>query len=202
MSLTVSKTELKSALYRMLTGSGIDVGAAEDLARAGALGAALELPVCDEMLRGLSCKRPEAVFEDDRLIWRGRVDLTAILSSLDFLQAGQVQTVQANLVAAPHMVAALAITLAPELSFAIVAGGKILMTHDGAVQDMGQLGTEGFAITVSVAPAPLDRPLTPGPISLDDQIWDKIMRLAAKSYVPASEASRASGAGAGLTDND
>lgn len=202
VTITVSQTELKSALYRMLTGSGMDVGMAEDLARAGAAGAALGMPVCDEMLSAVKCRRPDAHFEDDRLIWRGRVDLTALVTSIDFLQTGQVQTVQANIVAAPHMTAALAIYLAPELSFAIIAGGKIITTHDGKIQDMGNLGTEGFAISVVAKPTALETPLEPGALQLDEAVWDKIMLLAAKSYVPASEVSRASGAGAGLTDND
>jgi len=34
------------------------------------------------------------------------------------------------------------------------------------------------------------------------EVWGKLQTLAHKSYVPASEASRLAGAGAGLTDND
>lgn len=48
-------------------------------------------------------------------------------------------------------------------------------------------------------------PATPPPslrADVDDTIWERLARLAAKTYVPDSEASRLSGAGAGLSDND
>ena len=35
-----------------------------------------------------------------------------------------------------------------------------------------------------------------------DRLWDRLLELAAHTYVPESEASRLSGAGAGLVDND
>jgi len=37
---------------------------------------------------------------------------------------------------------------------------------------------------------------------VDDGLWQEALALAAQTYVPASDASRAGGAGAGLTDND
>ena len=39
-------------------------------------------------------------------------------------------------------------------------------------------------------------------ISVNGQTWREILDLAARTYVPASDASRLHGAGAGLTDND
>lgn len=41
-----------------------------------------------------------------------------------------------------------------------------------------------------------------GPVDVHDTIWTVFSALAAKTYVPESDASRISGAGAGLTDND
>jgi len=37
---------------------------------------------------------------------------------------------------------------------------------------------------------------------VSDQLWIQLSDLASKTYVPATEASRLSGAGAGLNDND
>ncbi len=45
-------------------------------------------------------------------------------------------------------------------------------------------------------------PAKPGPVTVPAQDWDVWMGLAAKTYVPESETSRSTGAGAGLTDND
>lgn len=50
-----------------------------------------------------------------------------------------------------------------------------------------------------------DRPSLADPckrIAMDPTLWAHLNKLAAKTYVPATEASRLSGAGAGLTDND
>jgi hypothetical protein len=41
-----------------------------------------------------------------------------------------------------------------------------------------------------------------GGVSIDEQHWHRVSVLAARIYVPATDASRLSGAGAGLTDND
>jgi hypothetical protein len=41
-----------------------------------------------------------------------------------------------------------------------------------------------------------------GPQVVPDALWSQLEAWAAKTYVPASEASRIAGAGAGLTDND
>lgn len=43
---------------------------------------------------------------------------------------------------------------------------------------------------------------TPGAVDISPEVWSRFERLAALTYVPASEASRRAGAGAGLTDND
>lgn len=53
--------------------------------------------------------------------------------------------------------------------------------------------------TISIAP---DKPLEIIEIFVAPDVWDRLQTLAHKSYVPASEASRLAGAGAGLTDND
>lgn len=39
-------------------------------------------------------------------------------------------------------------------------------------------------------------------VTVSDLLWGQLSTLAAKTYVPATEASRLAGAGAGLTDND
>jgi hypothetical protein len=44
--------------------------------------------------------------------------------------------------------------------------------------------------------------LHPGAVDIADEIWEALSAFAHRTYVPASEASRLKGAGAGLTDND
>ncbi len=54
---------------------------------------------------------------------------------------------------------------------------------------------------VAQEPAKSAKPL-PRRKMIDDALWDRLQELAARTYVPASDASREKGAGAGLTDND
>jgi len=42
----------------------------------------------------------------------------------------------------------------------------------------------------------------PSPVDIPDEMWEGLSAFAHRTYVPASEASRLNGAGAGLTDND
>ena len=42
----------------------------------------------------------------------------------------------------------------------------------------------------------------PGAVGIAGEIWEALGRFAHRTYVPATEASRLKGAGAGLTDND
>ncbi|WP_377507928.1 DUF3726 domain-containing protein [Octadecabacter sp. R77987] len=41
-----------------------------------------------------------------------------------------------------------------------------------------------------------------GPVTVEGAAWAALMKLAARTFVPETETSRAAGAGAGLTDND
>jgi hypothetical protein len=41
-----------------------------------------------------------------------------------------------------------------------------------------------------------------GPVEIPTDVWSTLTQLAAMTHVPATDASRKSGAGAGLTDND
>ena len=49
---------------------------------------------------------------------------------------------------------------------------------------------------------PEDRPVLPNRLAPDPKLLARLQELAYQTYVPASESSRASGAGAGLVDTD
>ena len=56
-------------------------------------------------------------------------------------------------------------------------------------------------IDAGVSALPAKKPGT-GAVDIADEIWEALGRFAHRTYVPATEASRLKGAGAGLTDND
>lgn len=55
--------------------------------------------------------------------------------------------------------------------------------------------------SITVTGTQFDEPAK-GPVDIDNDIWDGFAALAAKTYVPATDASRLAGAGASLSDND
>ena len=77
---------------------------------------------------------------------------------------------------------------------------------DACVLSIGAEHHIGFDITRSgdhceIRPVPFqDKPVYE--IDVSEDTWGSLQTFAAKSYVPASAASRLAGAGAGLTDND
>ncbi len=61
--------------------------------------------------------------------------------------------------------------------------------------------TNATAVTIVIEEgARANRPA--GRFDIEDEVWDQLADMAARILVPATEASRLSGAGAGLTDND
>ena len=78
----------------------------------------------------------------------------------------------------------------PHLLVAMVAAREVAVT--ARIESTGVVLEPGETVVL-----PLD-----GPVDVDAAHWARWSELAARTYVPASEASRESGAGAGLTDND
>ena len=60
----------------------------------------------------------------------------------------------------------------------------------------------GASLKPSVASQPAGRTPGSGPVDIDGEVWEALGQFAHRTYVPATEASRLKGAGAGLTDND
>lgn len=88
-----------------------------------------------------------------------------------------------------------------ELGFAVNISGWAIIDRGEIVSLSGEIPAGDLAI--SLIPSKDNSTDMPAkPIEVADQTWTALEALAAKTYVPASEASREKGAGAGLTDND
>lgn len=84
--------------------------------------------------------------------------------------------------------------------------GRANLAPDGAAEVSGDILTQ-HCETAEIAvggEAHFSNPLREGfePVGVDAAFWEKLQKLAALTYVPASEHSRLAGAGAGLSDND
>jgi hypothetical protein len=86
------------------------------------------------------------------------------------------------------------------------SGAGVLVGAAGAVTAKGSgltlPRTERALCRAPDGSLPRIRPPRPGGREVDDALWARLGVLAARTYVPASEASRIEGAGAGVSDND
>lgn len=99
----------------------------------------------------------------------------------------------------------------PAIIDAVLAAGKEVILHDADTPALmlamvAARGADVVAridgIDVIVSPGQADGASVTGPVTVPEEDWNIWSELAAKTYVPATEASRNAGAGAGLTDND
>lgn len=183
-ALRHSDAELQALLLKAALGGGVPLGHAQDMsALAGLLAsdphllamaaAALEGPHFRTKLEGTA---DHVVIEDARVLMAGPVLIDALVAGADRAVLHQIDW---------------PLLLWPMLAHAREVYG-LKVTLDAASR-------ETVTITVGVKDG-LDPfgPRQPVP----NDVIDRLKSFAAKTYVPATEASRQSGAGAGLTDND
>ena len=202
----LSQNELKSVFYRMLVGAKFDVGTAEDIAKAGAFGAALGLPVYAALLEGLTLDDAEGHIDNRRFERAGPADFRWMLQALDLLQADMVSCCHAPAGPLDWLVVPLLAGMAPELSLSVSVQGDKFYLSEGQIYRLprseSKAGDTDLSMIIVQDTGSLPPPLATGPITIAADIWAELDVLAAQSYVPATEASRLSGAGAGLSDND
>ena len=167
--------EVGAIVRKAALGAGIPVGQADDLARTAVHMAGqrdMLKPVVDALIEPQEAV--DVAWGGDRLVIKsGNAAMTAPIVKDGFATGVR----QARLCRQAHM----------PLVIAMLAEAGVQVVSDGSIIKKTGLG----------APDPVM-----GPVDIPDDIWNAFATLAAKTLVPASEASRAGGAGAGLTDND
>ena len=88
-------------------------------------------------------------------------------------------------------------------------GVRLLVSGQGRYRVEGNAAALSATLTERVLVEPALAPpgamtaaASAGPVAVDDEIWRRLAAFATRTCVPASAASRARGAGAGLSDND
>lgn len=176
-----SQNEVCGMVIKAARGAGVPLGHCEDLALAAGYLAATDpvrLACLTEALTG-----PHAVVLAD---WSPQVvqitDARAVMAgpvAVDALRAGA-STVELQNIDAPRLV------------IALCAAQNMCVDHR----------FEGADLIIKLGDGPAPVPPTASAITVSGQLWTYLSDLAARTYVPASDASRLAGAGAGLTDND
>ena len=176
-----SHNEIVAMALKAARGAGVPFGLAEDFARAvGVL--ALSAPqdlACVGTALGSSFA-DLSISGGEALVIAPAPVIMAAPMAIDALRSGTVKVVLQDVDALP-----------------------LLRSYLSVVQEDFDLtltlGADGETITAGGDAWPL---YAPQPVEVDADVWAAWNMLAARTYVPATEASRLAGAGAGLTDND
>lgn len=195
-SLTVSLAEVDAMAKKATRGAGFSWGMAEEAGFACRWLAAHGLPGPETLLRVLSEAPPTA-----------RCPLTRGTSIADRAQALlDGEALRVSDVYAPLLVLPFVAQIARRHDCCLRLG-DVFVTPRGI--DAANVNTLidadiGLVEVASVKPQSVDgmRTASPNGVSVSATVWAGLDRFAHRTYVPATAESRASGAGAGLTDND
>jgi len=177
--MILSRNEVAAVLFKAARGQGVSLGHGEMFTAAAvrALGSGCDPSVVSKALGG---RHSVADFKDN-VISNARVTMAGPIA-VDALLCGAEQVRLHGLDA-------------PQILEAMIANA-----HDVSGLE-AVLHFEGDDAVVRLDQSE-STPKTNGPIEIPDADWTRWQSWAAQTYVPATEASRLAGAGAGLTDND
>jgi Protein of unknown function (DUF3726) len=208
-------SELQALAYKAAVGAGLPVGVAQDIAAAGVWLAQRRFTACQIIARGLAdvgTKRGDCRTSD---LGVELVDVRAAAtgtSAVDLLVASGRSTFEVSLkgLDEPALLLGLVGTAADRYAIAIelVVSGRTFVVDPTCSVEPATFPTRGPAdialrrATPSAITSPPCLATRYDPAAVSDTGWDQLERLAKRTYVPATDHSRARGAGAGLTDND
>lgn len=207
-----SLNEIEMVLRKAAAGCGFPHGLAEDIGRAGAwlcaqgrdgLGAGLAGVAAGRAAPGgIHYDAREKAFADARVAWCGP-------SAVDLLQCVETgDMVRLTGIDAPLLLVGFAGLAARDTGISLsFSNGCAVLVGPGGLDMRGAMPSAGADAALAVTGRPdrsgpgVHEPSQDG-IDIDAALWAEALALAARTYVPASDASRATGAGAGDIDND
>jgi len=193
--MKVSRSELHAALVKAGRGAGMDVELARQVSRA--------------LVWACTHDRLEALHEflsmaDTSLPADARTIAVALDHAIATPDNGSIAL---GTVQAPTLLEAMCVAWSENYNCSFtfmdrITGAPLCTVPDSEHSSVPteRMPTEGASLCCSELTVAVG---TPGnDPDIDGALWNQITMLAARTYVPSSEASRASGAGAGLTDTD
>lgn len=178
-----SLTEAEALLLKAARGAGVPAGHTDDFARAGRYLLATDPQAADQLLLALAGPHVPASLSDDGKTIAPACAVMAGPLALDLMICGASRIVLQD-VDAPAVVRAM-------LALACAERGLL-----------AQAVASGRDITLARCVAPAMPVFHGGHVKVPVAVWEGLETLAARTFVPATLASRLAGAGAGLTDND
>ena len=200
--MEISVNQLVSESKKAICGKGYDFGLALDIAKAFELMAIHDFDITSMIVEFLSqdeARHDEILTSTDEVHVTGKAGALSVIGAMDlFLSRDFKKLTFDNLQHPPLSLGLIAMRQSPYFgSFALSSGEMI--------SDLAETKTALPSAALSLvkkAYQPTMLSSWPARIYMGDEGFELLKAFAHKTYVPSSEASRAAGAGAGLTDND
>lgn len=206
-----SLNEISSTLKKAALGAGFDVGRAEEIAAAGCWllrhGEQGPKTVLDAIADG-----PRPICFDNSKATFSNVHIASCgLAAIDLLSTGQLSELHFDRIDQPALLCGLAGVncVANQRAYHLLKNDLCVCTVStrGLLQktrfdDMQNTGWTLVMAPQEEASISLKSPQQSSVFDVEDQTWKSLLTLGHRTYVPASESSRLTGAGAGLVDND
>ena len=207
-----SLNELESVLRKAASGAGLPIGLAEDIGAAGAWLTARGQDGTGAVLLSIRAGISEPmtpVTDHGTLVFAPTRVAICGPSVIDMLAAFEsIEKARLRDVDSPMLLLGLAGSMAGSYDIAFdvdfAHGGQAQVTAGGLVLT-GPLPVPGTELVIArnkIKPSVLPPDKQSNGVEVAAELWRGAEVLAARTYVPSSEASRAAGAGAGLSDND
>ena len=209
-----SLNEIDTMLQKASKGAGLPVGLAEDIARAGAWLAARGhdgvRAVLTAIRGGISLPVPLLPLKDRGIVvFKGACIAVCGPSVIDILTGdGSTDEVRLINVDSPLLIIGLAGVASQNYGLEMTIGfgnGSKASLSSGNLVLSGSMPAAGTDVLITCRKLGYTTPkarIEGRGVVVDEEIWREVKALAARTYVPSSEASRARGAGAGMVDND
>lgn len=196
MTAVWSLNEIQALAQKAARGAGYDWGLAEEAAQAVRWLLARNLPGADALL--LACETGGRISSELCPLTAGCAWSDGLIEATDFAP----RTLRSPLLLLPFLA-----WTAQRTQTSLCAswrGAVFVLGPDATVKMQGEMTNPKVAeVTVSTAiPEGLEDVEEGHRASVDCAIYVALSELAGRTYAPATDASRQSGAGAGLTDND
>ncbi|MEP3630708.1 MAG: DUF3726 domain-containing protein [Hyphomicrobiales bacterium] len=206
-----SLNEISATLKKAAIGSGFDVGRAEDIAKAGCWLITSGRDGAGVVLQAIEAGPQPINFDEENGHFQNVHVASCGLSAVDIVEGSERFVVSFGPLDVPELqlgfvgVASRANDNDYTLAFGSKGGVLLCVEPDTSLDDF--FGDKAAKMTLwtvrqGVVISQDDQTNQGEGHRIDLEAWVKLLDLAHKTYVPASEASRLSGAGAGLVDND
>ena len=201
--MDLSVNQLVSETKKAVCGKGYDFGIALDIAKAVETLAPYPFDISSalsDFLQNEDNKPCHFSIKDENTITvSGCAGLISVIGAMDLFLSKGYQSLSFEELQNPCLsLGLIAMRQSPYFGdFALASGMSVSM-----MLQQGQLLASHSVMIQKNAFAPMIITDWPARIWIDDDTYELLKSFAHKTYVPSSEASRAAGAGAGLTDND